>query len=341
MEEQQPSNPMKELNFAGMGERRETDPFQTSPPPPTQTPPTQTPFGAEHRSETKSKANNSPSNFLGTPGRGSGFKDFMNSNSVVARISFLLIAVLVFVFALQIGIGMLMSAYNNTGSPHLITGMVDANNQITIAQDPSIPGAQTIARSNNGPNGVEFTWSVWIFINNLSTTPGTYNHVFHKGNNNLNESGMNMPNNAPGLYITTTDKNQAELIVVMNTYQIMNEEIQIPNIPLNKWINVIIRCKNTILDVYINGTMTRSMDLVNVPKQNYGDVYVALNGGFNGYISNLWYYNYALGTSAIQTITKTGPNLKMADSTGGSALNLNNYNFFSLKWYFNQDEPKK
>ena len=280
----------------------------------------------------------SPSNFSGVVGRGSGIKDFMNSNSVVARISFLLLAVLVFVFALQIGISILMRAYNNTGSPHLINGMVDASNQITIAQDPSIKGSKTIARSNNGPNGVEFTWSVWIFINNLTTSQGTYNHVFHKGNNNLGKNGINMPNNAPGLYITTTDKNQAELVVVMNTYQIMNEEIQIPNIPLNKWINVIIRCRNTILDVYINGMMTRSMDLINVPKQNYGDVYVALNGGFDGYISNLWYYNYALGTSAIQTITKTGPNLTMADSTGANALNLNNYNFFSLKWYFNNPE---
>jgi spermidine/putrescine transport system permease protein len=36
-----------------------------------------------------------------------------------------------------------------------------------------------------------------------------------------------------------------------------------------------------------------------------------MNGGFNGYISNLWYYNYALGTAAIQRIAANGPNTKM------------------------------
>ena len=278
--------------------------------------------------------------FFGSPGRGSGIKDFMNSNSIVARISFLLLAVLIFIVALQIFISILMTLFNKNGSPHLINGMIDARNQMIIPQDPSMSTSRTVTRSVNGPNGVEFTWSVWIFINNITTQPGTYNHVFHKGNNNMGASGINSPNNAPGLYITTTAQNQAELTVVMNTYQTMNEEIDIPNIPLNKWINVIIRCRNTVVDVYINGTMTRSTDILHVPKQNYGDVYVALNNGFDGYISNLWYYNYALGTSAIQTIAKTGPNLKMIDSSSSGALNLQNNKFFSLRWYFsgNQDQ---
>jgi hypothetical protein len=88
----------------------------------------------------------------------------------------------------------------------------------------------------------------------------------------------------------------------MNTFNVINEEIVIPDIPINKWVNVIIRCQNTTLDVYINGTIARSINLVGVPKQNYGDVYIAPNGGFSGYISNLWYYNYALGINEISRI---------------------------------------
>jgi hypothetical protein len=41
-----------------------------------------------------------------------------------------------------------------------------------------------------------------------------------------------------------------------------------------------------------------------------------MNGGFDGYISNLWYYNYALGTAAIQNLAEKGPNLKMVGSNG-------------------------
>ena len=51
-------------------------------------------------------------------------------------------------------------------------------------------------------------------------------------------------------------------------------------------MNIIIRVQNSAMDVYINGTITRSVELAGVPKQNYGDVFVGLNGGFDGYVSN-------------------------------------------------------
>jgi hypothetical protein len=119
----------------------------------------------------------------------------------------------------------------------------------------------------------------------------------------------------------------------MNTFNVINEEVLIPDIPLNKWVNVIIRCKNTTLDVYVNGTITRSINLIGVPKQNYGDVYVAMNGGFSGNISNLWYYNYALGTSKIQSIVQNGPNTKMVSSSG-SGIDNNMFDYLSLRWFF-------
>jgi hypothetical protein len=118
---------------------------------------------------------------------------------------------------------------------------------------------------------------------------------------------------------------------MMNTFNVINEEITIPDIPLNKWVNVIIRCQNTTVDVYINGTIARSINLIGVPKQNYGDVYVAMNGGFNGYISNLWYYNYALGTAAIQQLISNGPNTKMIGSSG---MNDKMHDYLSLRWFF-------
>ena len=117
----------------------------------------------------------------------------------------------------------------------------------------------------------------------------------------------------------------------MNTYDVINEEVNIPDVPLNKWVNVIIRCRNKNLDIYINGTIAKSVQLLGVPKQNYGNVYVAMNGGFSGYISNLWYYNYALGATAIQHMIKGGPNIKM---TGSSAMNMKDPNYLSLRWYF-------
>ena len=258
-----------------------------------------------------------------------GTKEFLESNSLVAKFAFLLLVIFAFVISLRIGISLMAYFFKPSTSIKLMNGMVDSTQMIVYQQDPSNNGAATIYRSINATDGIEFTWSTWIFINNLQTNAGIYKHVFSKGNSNLIENGLIQPNNAPGLYIAP---NTNALVVLMNTFNVINEEIVIPDIPLNKWVNVIIRCQNTTLDVYINGTIARSVNLIGVPKQNYGDVYVAMNGGFDGYISNLWYYSYALGTSAIQNIVSNGPNTKMISSNNG--MNDNMFNYLSLRWFF-------
>ena len=258
----------------------------------------------------------------------SGFKDFIDSNSLVAKIAFLLLVLFGFVIALRLGISILAYFLSPTGSPHLIDGMVDGKQMIIFPQDPNTSGAKTITRSVNATDGIEFTWSTWVFIDNLQYNAGKYKHVFHKGNDQVSTTGLNFPNNAPGLYIAP---NTNAFVIIMNTYDNINEEIMIPDIPMNKWISVIMRCQNKTLDVYINGTIARSIQLAGVPKQNYGDVFVAMNGGFSGYVSNLWYYNYALGTAAIQNIVHSGPNTKMV---GSNAMNMKNPNYLSLRWFF-------
>jgi hypothetical protein len=270
------------------------------------------------------KSSNSFSTTKGT----SGTKEFLESNSLIAKVAFLVLVIFGFFILLRIGISVVSNIFKPTESPKLINGMVDATQMIIFKQDPSNNDAVTIYRSVNANDGIEFTWSVWIYIDNLQTNSGIYRHVFSKGNSNLKENGLIYPNNAPGLYIAPHTNS---LVVMMNTYEVINEEVIIPDIPLNKWVNIIIRCKNTTFDVYVNGTISRSINLIGVPKQNYGDVYVGMNGGFGGYISNLWYYNYALGTSAIQRILNNGPNTKMIGSNG---INDKSYDYLSLRWFF-------
>jgi len=263
-------------------------------------------------------------------GRGSGIKDFMNSNSLVAKFSFLLLVIFIFIILLKISIGLLSSFFNNVNNnPLLINGMVDAKQMLIIPQDPSVNNSTTVPRSVNGPNGIEFSWSVWIYINDLKYLTGQYRHIFHKGNDSFDSNGLNFPNNAPGMYISP---NTNELTIIMNTYEVINQEILISDIPINKWVNVILRCKNTILDVYVNGTITKSVTLIGVPKQNYGDVYVAMNGGFDGYISDLQYFSYAVGTNEISHLSRKGANVKMSNENKAMVMKYPDY--LSLRWYF-------
>lgn len=260
-------------------------------------------------------------------------QDFLNSNSIVAQVAFLLLVFFVFIILLRLGISVLGYFLAPTGTPKLIDGMVDAKQLIVIPQDPSSEGSVTIYRSANANEGIEFTWSVWLFIDDLTYNNGRYRCVFYKGNDYVknpyaDSQGLNFPNNAPGLYLAP---NTNDLVIMMNTFNVINEEITVTDVPLNKWVNVIIRCENNTLDVYINGSIIKSHHLHGVPKQNYGDVYVAMNGGFDGYISNLWYYNYSLGTVAIQKLLRSGPNTKMLGSNG---MNIKDPNYLSLRWFF-------
>lgn len=262
----------------------------------------------------------------------SGTKEFLESNSIVAKFAFLLLVLIAFVIILRLGTGLLAWLFAPVADPILINGMVDAKQMMKIPQDPSVNGAVPILRSQNQDEGLVFTWSVWMLVDDLQYRQNEYKHVFHKGNDDINVTkvpiGMNHPNNAPGLYIAP-DRNA--LIVVMNTFENITEEIVIPDIPINKWINVIIRVDaQHKLDVYINGRLTRRHVLTSVPRQNYGDVYVSMNGGFSGYTSSLRYFNEAIGTNKIQSIVDAGPNMNMI----GSVMTDSKPRYLSLRWFF-------
>ena len=109
-----------------------------------------------------------------------GTREFLESNSLVAKFAFLLLVIFAFVILLRAGISLISYLLQPNESPHLITGMIDATQMIVFPQDPSSNGAVTIYRSANATDGVEFTWSIWIFIDTLQGTAGTYQHVFSK-----------------------------------------------------------------------------------------------------------------------------------------------------------------
>lgn len=264
-----------------------------------------------------------------------GTKDFVESNSIVAKFAFLILVLVLFMMALRFGGTMLSWIFSPKQNPYLTNGLGNAKMMKIIPQDPASKNAITIMRSKNEYQGTEFTWSIWVFVDDFAYKENEYKHIFHKGNDNINTTdpehiGLNYPNNAPGLYITP---NVNSLLVIMNTFDKLAEKITIPNLPINKWVNVIIRLSNQYtLDVYINGTLTKRHILSSVPKQNYGDVYMSMNGGFSGFNSELRYFSSALGTNAIQSIVSAGPNLKTSDDNND--LTRSKPQYLSTRWYF-------
>ena len=265
----------------------------------------------------------------------SGSKSFLDSNSYVAKAAFLILTVIIFVYVLRVCITLIGWLFSPNSSPYLVDGIIDGNaGNLIIPQDPSQPNAITILRSSNDAAGIAFTWSVWLFVKQKDSTNETeemYHHVFNKGSATTDATtGIMTPNNGPGLYFNS---NYSGIRVVMSTFNTQSASVDVDNIPINKWFNVIIRAENTILDVFINGDLAQRLQLDSVPFQNYGNVNVAINGGFNGNISSLRYYNTALGTRAISNIVSDGPNMKIVGSSGGAPGVMD---YLSMRWFNNQ-----
>jgi len=268
----------------------------------------------------------------------SGSTDFLESNSWVAKLAFLLMVIIGFVILFRLMISFITWIFSPSGKVILVNGLQNGSVSSTISQDPNNKSSITILRSENEKDGIEFTWSVWLYLNGFEDS-SSYHHVFNKGNTSTSQPtptgnfpGTTTPNNAPGLYI---NPNYDGFRVIMNSFNNPYQEvIEVTDLPMAKWINIVIRVQDKNCDIYVNGRLVKRRIMTEVVKQNYDDVHVSLNGGFSGYLSNLTYYNRSVSVTEIQDIISVGPNLKPVSK----ALDLTNTapRFLSNRWYFDQ-----
>ena len=278
-------------------------------------------------------------------------KDKVNvikNNNLVNKFIIIIVLILIFILLMYIGTSMIIYLNSPKKNPYLIKGMISGSRQKTILQDPKKKDSKTILRSVNEDGGLEFTWGVWLYVNSPIDDNSRFKgfkHIFHKGNitrkyNDDDKKGIFMPNNAPGLYFKynkndesySVDDKTLSLYIFMNTYKRILEEVVINEIPIEKWFHIAIRVKQKVMDVFINGQIIKRKIFSSIPKQNYDNVHIAKNGGFDGNISDLRYFNSALSGSNILTIINNGPDLR----SNNKKKAMDYYPpYFSLNWFFN------
>jgi hypothetical protein len=284
--------------------------------------------------------------------------DFLSSNTMISRLTFLLAIIVIFASLFYIGSKILYIILSPSQTPYIISGMKDATEALTITQALGAKSSIPLLRSINQYEGIEFSYSFWIYVNNLEYKDDSdFMHVFNKGSppNSVGEGGSGLfgPNNCPGVYLYKGKRNYSDnlldkfpilgMLVRINVYHNNNsvakayyDDIYVDAIPIKKWVGVVIRATSqNIVDIYINGNLTKRHKLSNIIKQNYDNLYVNYNGGFAGNISDLKYYNYSIGTFEINSITSKGPNLKTKKN---SNINKSKPQYLSSQWYFNETD---
>jgi hypothetical protein len=168
-----------------------------------------------------------------------------------------------------------------------------------------------IPRSFNQSQGVTFTYTGWILINDFTYNYGNKRTIFTK-------------NDCPGLYLDTTSNS---LVVVVNTYG-ATETILIPNMTAKKWIHFAIVVDQDAVDIYINGILRQHHSLGQLPRQTESQVIVGDSGtaGWDGVLSNLQYTPRSLSAGEISALTANVPVDDLYKAPAGPG-------YFDMTWY--------
>ena len=204
---------------------------------------------------------------------------------------------------------------------------------LTIRQDASkYPDAKPIGLSVDERTGIEFSYSFYIFVNPATFTgEDKYKHVFHKG------YATPWPLMGPGVFMSTLTNTMR---IVMNTYKSPFTYVDVRNIPVEKWVHVVLNCYKSGLDVFVNGNLASRIPFKGtLPYQNFEDIIIFstghyntfrgsqipalggdsvtfdIDGSFKGYLSNLIYTRYALSVNEVSALMTAGPSKKMKQKT--------------------------
>ena len=216
---------------------------------------------------------------------------------------------------------------------------------IQSGQTASTISASSLATNGSSVPSSNFAYSVWFYINDWNYRYGETKVVFGRmgaksttGNGSI--EGVSGLDPCPAVTLGAVENN---VFVSVGCYLGVNQEPTTPggrtivktcsvtNIPIQKWVSTTIVCQGKTINVYINGLLTKSVTLINIPKQNYYDTYIGDSDGFKGYISSLRYYGYAIGYDEVQSLFASGPSLKMLKTSDMPAST----DYLSINWYFN------
>lgn len=175
-------------------------------------------------------------------------------------------------------------------------------------------------------NQQEYMYNLWIYVAKWES--GTPRCVFFRGNATTTSTDIIIQEASPSVWIYPDTNNLYIRTEVVddpspnypanvqscggnNAATCVQKTCDVPNFPLQKWVNIGLVLYNRTLDVYINGKLARSCVISGIPKVSNGNLYVTLNGssftGFEGYLSRFRIYNHSVQPEEMYKLYLEGP----------------------------------
>jgi len=176
---------------------------------------------------------------------------------------------------------------------------------IKSAQTASTISASSLSTNGSSVPSTNFAYSVWFYINDWNYRYGEKKVIFGRmgamsGENSGSISGVNGVDPCPAVVLEGVENN---ISVSLGCYPGSNQQpttkggktivhtCSVANVPIQKWVNLIISVYGRTMDMYIDGKLVRTCLLPGVASvNNDANIYVTPSGGFDGWTSKLQYY---------------------------------------------------
>ena len=192
---------------------------------------------------------------------------------------------------------------------------------IQSGQTASTIAATSLATNGSNVPSSNFAYSVWFYVNNWNYRYGEPKVIFGRmGSKSVSGSGsisgVSGIDPCPAVVLDPVENNVS---ISLGCYPGVNQEPTNPggntvvhtcgvaNVPIQKWVNLIISVFGRSMDIYIDGKLVRTCLLPGVASiNNDANVYVTPSGGFDGWTAKLQYYPSSLNPQQAWNIYTQG-----------------------------------
>jgi hypothetical protein len=203
---------------------------------------------------------------------------------------------------------------------------VDPSKPILIATDKLPPLYE----------GGEFTVSTWIYVSNWNHRANRYKSIFRLGGRGFDTIRIYLGGNKPRVHVRIHTKDTSspppssstpvppgqeslEVATLSSLFDTMQTDsgmldndspmCDLPEIDLQRWVNLTVAVNGRTVDVYMDGKLVRSCVLPSFYKVDAGGYSAELlsYGGFGGYIASTNMYDAALNPEAVYRTYIAGP----------------------------------
>ncbi len=182
--------------------------------------------------------------------------------------------------------------------PSTLQTMQDGKTSTTISASSLATNGANVPASN-------FSYSIWFYINNWNYRYGEQKVIFGRMGTPSAEGsgsiqGVNGLDPCPAVVLGAVENNVS---VSLGCYPGANQTPTTPggktvvhtcsvaNVPIQKWVNLIVSVYGRSMDLYIDGKLVRTCLLPGVASvNNASNIYVTPMGGFDGWTSKFQYF---------------------------------------------------